>query len=484
MTIPLVKVNNLHFHYRNSTTPSLDDISLEIRTGEIICITGPSGSGKSTFALSLCGFIPHNIAGKMTGEVILKGYSTEELTVTEISQLIGLVQQDPENQIVTSSVFEELAFGLENLCIPKAEIKERILNSAKALDIEDLLTRSTNELSGGEKQLVAIGSILTMQPEVVVMDECTAFLDNISVHRFIKILRNLNNNGKTIILIDHQPWKFKDLIDRLVILENGKIRNSYSKSQLKFEEFIIPREALQYVQNLPTTAKNTVLRFEKISVHLKKREILKNISLEFQEGRIYGIQGLNGSGKTTLLKTILNLIKYEGEIYINGKSTKKTSTHALAEEVGYVFQNPHHQLFEDTVLKEVQFGPNNFNLNMEKINKKINLLLEKTSLLRFKTSPPFNLSYGQKRRLNICSIEVYSPSILLLDEPFIALDKNNIQVILELLINRKKEGKTTIIVSHRNELLDLADSLIYLQDGCIKTESQFDRTNFQSKEGD
>ncbi len=460
----------MQFRYFNSPNPAILDVSIELYPKEVVCITGKSGGGKSTLALAMCGFIPHNIAGEMKGEVFLKGYSSRSLTVTEISQFIGLVQQDPENQIVTSTVYDEIAFGLENICMPKEEIQQRITESSNALNISDLLIRSTTDLSGGEKQLVAIASILAMQPNIIVMDECTAFLDEDNVNRFIGILKDLNDQGITIVLIDHQPWRFKEIIDRYIILDDGKIMGSYTKYQLPLKALMIPKNKLLNIQSLPIKSENIILRVNGISVQLRNRKIIQDLSSKFREGGIYGISGPNGSGKTTLLRTILNLIKYNGEIFLKNASTKKSPTHILAKRIGYVFQNPHHQLFEDTVRKEVQFAPRNFNLNMEEINIKIENLLEFTLLSQYLDYPPFSLSYGQKRRLNICSVEIYSPSILLLDEPFVALDKENIEILLELLKYRKQQGKTTIIVSHRKELLDLADFIFYLNDGRIEKE--------------
>jgi energy-coupling factor transport system ATP-binding protein len=463
----LIKLTDLSFRYNKSEDFALSDINLEIKKGEFICITGSSGGGKTTLALTLCGFIPHIIEGKFQGQVNLKGYSTTKLTIAEISQLVGLVQQDPENQLVTSSPFEEVAFGPENLCLPREEIFERITKSLAVFNLESLAFRSINALSGGEKQQVAIASILAMCPEVLVLDEPTAFLDHQNTKELLKALNELNQNDNiTIIIIDHQPVKFKDFIDRMIVIENGRIYADYDSTALNFDPFMIPQQDLQHIQQIEAkTPSECIFTVQDLSIYLNNRRVLNDISLNIESGLIYGLIGPNGAGKTTFLESLLNLIPSGGSIIYNNQDISQISTHQLAYDFGLVFQNPNHQIFENTVLDEILFAPRNFKQDLVIASKRAESLISEANLNQYEKHPPFSLSYGEKRRLNICSIDIYEPPLLLLDEPFIGQDSQNISYLLKLLKRRKLSGKTTIIVSHRKELFDIVDYFFVLDKG-------------------
>ncbi|MFX1424301.1 MAG: ABC transporter ATP-binding protein [Promethearchaeota archaeon] len=467
MVLPQIQVNNLSFYYNGSDNPVLTDINLEFNEGEIVCVTGTSGGGKTTLALALSGHIPHTIAGELRGEVNFQGISSLEMSISDISQFIGLVQQDPENQLVTSSVLEEIAFGPENLALPKEDILNRVQTSIKAMDLISLVNRSTNELSGGEKQRVVIASILAMQPKVLILDEPTSFLDNRSIQNLILSLKELNKCTKlTIILIEHQPYVFKKLLDKLIVIEQGKVIKEMRESNINFRSLKVPHELLKEVKQIPhQTSSNRVLKTQELTIMLNKREALKQISLELTPGRIYGIVGPNGAGKTTLLQALLNLVPSTGNIIYNKKDITKSPTFQLAKKIGLVFQNPNHQIFERNILEEVIFAPKNFKLDLHDINLKANQLLKEAALDSYLNQPPFGLSYGEKRRLNICSILIYTPDLLLLDEPFIGQDRANIEYLIQKLKERKQKGFTTIIVSHRRELYDLVDYIFVLDKG-------------------
>ncbi|MFX1285934.1 MAG: ABC transporter ATP-binding protein [Promethearchaeota archaeon] len=467
MAIPQIQVNKLTFYYKNSDRAALADINLEINEGEIICVTGSSGGGKTTLGMALSGHIPHTIAGDIWGEVIFQGVPSSDLSITDISQFIGLVQQDPENQLVTSSILEEIAFGPENLVLPRKEILQRVHNSLETMDLISLASRSTNELSGGEKQRVAIASILAMYPQVLVLDEPTSFLDVQSIKNLILTLKRLNRNRKlTIIIIEHKPYLFREIIHKLIILEQGEIVGQFSKPEINFKHLEIPRKVLTDIQQIqikkPT---ESILEIHKLNVKLKNHEILRKISLQLKRGLIYAIVGPNGAGKTTLLHSFLNIIPSNGNILYDGKKISKMPVHKLARDFGLIFQNPNHQIFEKSVLNEVIFAPKNFKQPLDEVIPKAKLLLKDAILDSYIENPPFSLSYGEKRRLNICSILIYKPDLLLLDEPFIGQDRANVEYLLQLLKERKLKGGTTVIVSHRRELYDLVDYFFVLDKG-------------------
>ncbi|MFX1515891.1 MAG: ABC transporter ATP-binding protein [Promethearchaeota archaeon] len=484
MTSPIIRVQNLSFSYPSARTSALENISLEFNKEEIVCISGSSGGGKTTLALTLTGHIPHTIAGELKGEVYLQNIPSSELSISEISQFVGLVQQDPENQLVTSSVYEEIAFGPENLFLSKEEIFHRVMFGLDTMDLTHIALRSTNELSGGEKQRVAIASILAMSPQVLVLDEPTSFLDIQSIHKLLQALKDLNQNKKlTIIIIEHKSYLFKDIVDRLIILEQGRIVADLGKSKIDFNDFTIPQNVLMNIQQIkPRENTVRILNVQKLQVNIRDRDILKDISFEMNKGSIYGIVGPNGAGKTVLLQSLLNILPSSGSILYYDKEMLRVPTHELAEDFGLIFQNPNHQIFEKTVLDEVIFAPKNFKQCLSDVLPKARLLLKDASLNSYIDIPPFSLSYGEKRRLNICSILIYEPELLLLDEPFIGQDRDKIEYLLHLLKERKLKGLTTVIVSHRGELCDLVDYFFVLSDGKLVNQGTPDEINLFLKE--
>lgn len=467
MTSTQIQVKDLTFFYYNSAKPALSDVNLELRKGEITCITGVSGGGKTTLGLALSGHIPHTIAGELTGEIYFQGVPSSNLSITEISQFVGLVQQDPENQLVTPTILEEVAFGPENLSLPKHEILNRVQASLKTMDLISLASRSTNELSGGEKQRVAIASILAMCPQVLVLDEPMSYLDYQSSQKLISALRVLNLQEKlTIILIEQQPYLFKEFIDRLIVIEKGRIIGETVRPNIDFTQLEIPKKALRAIQELRSNYELTQsLDIKNLSIKLKNRSVLKNISAELKRGYIYAIVGPNGAGKTTFLQALLNLIPSKGIILYNKKSISKIPTFQLAKDFGLVFQNPNHQIFEKSVLDEVIFASKNFHQDLNEVDFKAKELLRGASLEPYLKVPPYGLSYGEKRRLNLCSVLIYEPDIIMLDEPFIGQDRANVEYLLHLLKERKLMGYTSIIVSHRKELFNLVDYLFVLDKG-------------------
>lgn len=465
----LIELENVNFYYLNRSSRTLADINLKIYQGEYIVITGESGGGKSTLALILAGFIPHVIAGRLEGSVSHQGIPSNNLHISEISQLVGLVQQDPENQLVCPTVIDEIAFGPENLMINKFEIKEQIEYISNKLEMFHLLKRSTNRLSGGEKQKTAIASILAMNPKVLIFDEPSAFLDVPSIKNLIRILKELNKlQNMTIIVLEHRPELFRNSLTRTIELKDGRIIQDSNKELFIKSELQILEEEIKRLNDLKRHEKlDYILEIENINVYYQKFHILRNISFKIKKGYIYGIIGRNGAGKSTFLLTLANLISYNGNIFFKGVNLKNIPSHKLAKEIGIIFQNPNHQIFEKTVFDEVLFAPKNFKISES--HEIADNLLQQAALEQYKQFSPFSLSYGEKRRLNLASVEVYEPEILLLDEPFIGQSYGNIKYILERIKLRKENQLTTIIVSHRISLLEsFSDYLLLFKKGILK----------------
>ncbi len=470
----IIRIKSLDYQYSESHPLVLSKIDLEIQEGEFIVITGNSGSGKSTLALAISGFIPHLLAGKFFGEIEYQGLKTESLSLGEISQFVGLVQQNPENQIVTSSVVEEVAFGPENLNLKKEEILNRLFYSLTATNSDNLLNKSTTTLSGGEKQKVVLASILAMGSSVLLLDEPFSFIDHQTRKQFISTLEELNKQQqKTIIIIDHQPEIYQSLMTRLIVLSKGTIKADLHVKDIDYSVYKVSERVLKDIKRIINSQiSNNIIEIDNLSVDFNKTQILHNISLSIDSGLIYGIIGPNGSGKTTLALTIMNLYPYSGNIRFNKKEIAEMPTYKLAKEIGYIWQNPDHQIFEETVTKEITFAAKNILNDSTQILDIAMKMLVDASLELYSELPPFGLSYGEKRRLNICSSEIYSPSVLILDEPFIGQDRQNFEYVLEILRLRKEKGLTSIIISHRKELYYLVDNIILLDSGyLIKQDS-------------
>ncbi|MHA1444059.1 MAG: ABC transporter ATP-binding protein [Candidatus Hodarchaeales archaeon] len=466
---PIIRIKNVDYQYSESHRVILSKINLEVHKGEFIVISGKSGSGKSTLALVLSGFIPHLFAGKFTGEIEYQGLKTEELSLGEISQFVGLVQQNPENQIVTSTVVEEITFGPGNLNLDREELSNRLSYSLTATNKKNIANRSTTALSGGEKQKVVLASILSMGSSVLVLDEPFSFLDHKTRNLFLATLKELTEQqGKTIIVIDHQPEIYQSLMTRLIVLADGTIKEDLPKATIDYSVYTVPQKILMDIKGLSHHQLNkNILKIRNLSVAFKKEQILKDINLSIDSGLIYGVIGPNGSGKTTLAQTIMNLYPYNGNIRFLDNEISKIPTHRLAKEIGYIWQNPDHQIFEDTVVKEITFAPKNILPATPEILNLANQMLEDASLESYVDFPPFGLSYGEKRRLTICSSEIYSPSVLILDEPFIGQDRQNFEYVLEILRLRKQKGLTSIVISHRKELYDLVDHMFVIDSGYL-----------------
>ncbi len=497
------------------------------------------------------GIIPWRLKGFMKGDVSIFGKSIWDYNFMELSRIVGLVKQNPLDQLVTFRVRDEIAFGLENLKIQEDVIRKRIEEIAKFMGISHLLDREIDQLSGGQKQLTILCSFLVMDPKILILDEPIAFLDQHSeslllnrLERLIKspeynlslviiehrLSRVINIANKILVLDDNGTIKLKGPIseilkDKFEILKSCNVRvpwitdvyNNFKKQNLEAAgNFKIPtnfkhlleipnnlnREELKKLSQvlIDTEIKpKNIEKFEsydqKISFNdvyiesLQKMEISKNIvksneadftkendiiletknlnfeypnsgikainnlSIEINQGDFIGLVGPNGSGKTTLLYLLANLYEpTSGNIFYKNQNLKSINQHKYARKVGFIFQNPENMIFKPTIRDEILYGPVNFgilnDIKHDYLSKLIELIGNEDE-----DKNPYNLSWGQKRRLNLSSIFVYNPDIILLDEPFIGQDQKTIDSLVETLYLENKRGKTIIISSHDYHLL-------------------------------
>ena len=492
----MISVKNLVFSYSDSPNASVDDVSFDIGTSEFILLTGPSGSGKSTLCRVFNGLVPHFYGGTVTGEVSVCGMDPLHTDTRKMSTKVGMVFQDPENQIVTASVEREIAFGLENLGISKMTIAKRVEEILDTVGIANLRKKGTDELSGGERQKVAIASVMAMHPDVLVLDEPTSSLDPISADEVLQVIRELNHEfGLTVILTEHRIDRVVPFVDRVMYMSGGRMVFDGSPRQWVKEvneaEYGLPQmiELGRYLNqkglltDIPLSVKEgrqrlsevfskhwvgtelkkgaraatgePVIRLEKVSYRYDKgTTALREVDLSIRRGEFVAVVGRNASGKSTLAKHLnATFVPTRGEVYILGRNTRETNTSALSRNVGMVFQNPNLHLFADTVYDEVAFVLHNHKVPEDQIDKKVRDIIDYFELTRYIDAYPRDLSGGERQRVALASVMVASPQILLLDEPTRGMEYRRKRRLMSYLREYYYKGGTVVLISHDMELI-------------------------------
>lgn len=480
---PVVCVNGVTFRYEGSMLPAISDINLQLDKGEFISITGSSGCGKSTLALCLAGFIPHHVAGEMCGSVTINGLDSQQHPPSKLAGIVGLVQQDPEAQMCTLRVADEVAFGPENLCLSREEIKDRVEWALGAVNSLHLRDREVYSLSGGEKQRIAIASVLAMRPSLIILDEPTANLDPVGTVEVLQVIKKLEADT-SVIIIEHRLKQLMPISDRLLIMDKGRIICDGKPAQV-YREFCCgqkryyaagfkPGEREESSQTAtgekePCLKPNPVLSVSDLSVNLGEKSVLKNISFDIFPGQITAVMGGNGSGKTTLLLSLLGINKSErGKIFYHGSSISQEKVSLRARNMGMVFQNPNHQIFENTVLLEAMLPSLMLFEDKALASDRVNSLLEEFELLQYKERLPFSLSFGEKKRLTLVSVLGYQPGILLLDEPLIGQDNQRAEIFWQAVLKHSSSGGISIIVCHDPDFVrNFCDRLLFLDRGTL-----------------
>jgi energy-coupling factor transport system ATP-binding protein len=449
----MISAKNLSFSFFNSDKKALDDVSLDIPEGQFVAITGPSGCGKSTLALAIGGYIPHVFEGRMEGEVSIGGKRTVDVELSELASSVCIVQQDPESQLCTLNVLDEVAFGPENLGLPAGEVRKRVDDCLALVGGLYLKGRQVYELSGGEKQRVAIASMLAMGPRVLILDEPTSNLDPSCASTVLAAIERLKeSSGMSIIVIEHKLDRLMRLADRLVVMDAGRIVVDGPPGEVleKYHERVkaigvrLPYRACPAYQADGGTAGQPVVQVEGLRASYDGNEVLHGVDFKAYASEVVGIIGPNGSGKTTFLNILMGLRRYDGgKAAVLGMDLSGARASALARRSGFVFQNPNHQIFEKTVYDEAAFACRNFGIGSDP-----GPALEKYGLASYRNRHPLGLSFGEKRRLNLCSVLPHGPSLILLDEPFVGQDYANVTRMCDDLLRLKGEGKSIILVSH------------------------------------
>lgn len=455
----MIEFEDLTFKYRGSGRPALNSIDLRIESGEFLLITGESGSGKTTLARLMTGFLgPED--GKVSGRVRVDGKEVHPARMEGVET--GLVQQDPESQMVTLNVVDEVAFGPENLGLEIDEIRERVSWALESCGASHLVGRSISTLSGGELQRIAIASILAIRPKVLILDEPTSSLDPRSAWEIGDVLQSLNSQGLTVVVIEHRYSWVAGKANRMVTLSHGRISSIADRLQIVQTAWRSP--AVRRRQEAPAQS-YPIVSLKDVSFRHGDRDILRDVTLDVKSGEVFALMGDNGSGKTTLLHILMGFLKpHHGSVVVCGGAGKKTSQ--IARQVGMVFQNPNHQILESTVQDEIMFGPKNFGIPMEEAEEGVKNMLDGLGLSDYRGDSPYRLSLGEKRRLNVGSVAVYEPEVYLLDEPFVGQDRGNVKRIMELVRSRIERGSSCIVVTHEPDfVIENCDRAAFLKEG-------------------
>ena len=458
----MIEIRELSFKYKGGSDYSLKDINLKIKKGECILLCGRSGCGKSTLLKLMNGIIPEFYDGDISGSVMVNGMNTFTTPIYKLSKNVGSVFQNPKTQFYTTNTTDEIAFGLENYGLDRAEINKKIEEVKNIFNLEALMNRNIFELSGGEKQKIAIASVFALDPKVFVFDEPSSSLDIESMRELSKIIEKLKSAGKTIIIAEHRLWYLKNVVDRAIYLESGEIIKEYSMEEIQnLTEEERLKAGLRHTEfqdgnfkRKTNTLKNvTELEIYDLLYKRKKKTILKIDILNFKRGKIIGIIGKNGIGKSTFARIVCGLEKQSsGRIYKGGRqlSSKNRIKNSLL-----VMQEVNNQLFTDTVYDEI-------NLTSDTDDEKINICMADMQIVELKKKNPHTLSGGQKQRVLILSALLSNKSLLFFDEPTSGLDYASMKVVAENIKNFKEEKDLILIISHDYEFLEeVCDEVIY-----------------------
>jgi len=454
----MLESQNISFSY-DGKTEILRSVNLQIRQGEVVILTGPTGSGKSTLAKCLSGFIPRSIDGEFSGEIKIDSENTSDYTIAEFSRLVSLVQQDPDSQICTLKVIDEVAFGPENYEFDIETIEKIIQSALLAVDTLHLHNRNTHTLSGGEKQRLAIASMLSCQPKYLILDEPSASLDPKGVLLLRKILTELKDKNVGVLCIEHNLDAIRPVADRILSISSGTITN-----WIPIEGRITTQPARNSVQE-----DSPLLTLEQVSFFYDSTQVIHDISMNIHQGEIIALMGENGSGKTTLVSLLGGLLEPNNGHVAFGKVTMSNIDRKdIAKRISVVFQNPNHQIFERTVWKEQILSSEILNEMYEDTVERSTDLLKAAGLGNFLDRNPFSLSHGQKRRLNITSSIAHLPDILLLDEPFIGQDQDGREFISNIITETASANGAVLIVTHdSNFAKNYCNRVIFVENGSI-----------------
>ncbi|MCL5045906.1 MAG: energy-coupling factor transporter ATPase [Actinobacteria bacterium] len=520
MSEVLLQYENISFQYKNGSRPAVEDIGLDVREGEVVLITGPSGAGKTTICRAGNGLIPHLYTGEYKNKVIVAGrYDTKEYDVAALSKIVGLLFQDPDTQLFSPTVEEEIGFGAANYGLPREEIVRRV---EELLDLTRLTwarRKNPHRLSGGQQQAVALASVLATNPKILILDEPTSNIDPIGSQQILELVAELaRKQGRTLVVVEHKIEEVANIADHMVVMDGGRIiRSGPPRKVLDDVELIhdlglhAPEVALlcQRLRNagysigeLPLTLEEAYGVLEPLlppppirarllrpatkrtlsstgEIILEIHDVthrypdgttaLDGVTLQIRRGEFVAVLGQNGSGKTTLMKHLNGLLKpTSGRVLVAGKDTQKHSIGELSAIVGYIFQDPSAQIFKMKVCDEIAFGPQNLNLSMSEVEGRVRDAAKQLDIEHLLNENPFFLSKGEKQRVAVAAVMAMKPQVLVLDEPTTGQDYRRSRDILELCVELNRQGTTILMITHDMKLAaEYAGRVVVMKGGRI-----------------
>ena len=519
----MIEVEGLGFRYAGRIRPALRNVTFRLERGESLLVLGPSGCGKSTLALCMNGAIPHFVDGDLSGSVRIDNALTSSASMAELAQRVGLVFQDPESQFCMLKVDEEIAFGLENLAVPREQMRPRIAEALASVGLADREHDHIEHLSGGQKQRLALACVLAQRPEVLIFDEPTAQLDPAAAADVVDLLGELRARGQhTLIVIEHRLDELMHLVDKVLVLSSegeavafGPARDVMSDRcewlieagvwvpqvsevavQLRRRAVVLdpfPMTVMEAAEALrphlssasaPTTV-SAGSNLEQTFVYTRNlsyvypsstRRVLDGVSIELHVGELTAIAGANGAGKSTLARHLVGILAPPpGTVWVDGRDASRLSQDELTKLVGYVFQYPEHQFIGRTLLDDVAFGLRRTGAPRLEADKRANAMLARFGLERLAPASPYTLSHGEQRRLSVASMLVLGQRALLLDEPTFGQDRRNHEQLLDELQRLAREGRAVVAITHDMRLVaERADRVLVLADGQLIFEGSPD----------
>ena len=479
----LLSIRHFSYTYPGADNAALRDINLEIDQGSFVVITGKSGCGKSTLGKALAGFLFQDERPNYEGEIVVNGFRMDEVPLYTASERVAYVQQNPEDQFCTLTVQDEIAFGLENRCCSPREIESKTIEALEVVNGLDLLDRSLASLSGGEKQKVAIASMLALSPDVLILDEPTSNLDPIATQNVFSTLHHmLKTRAMTVIIIEHKLSQLLAFDPQWVVMDGGRSNPEVASPDFKamFYTDIHLRKPENNEKPLAVQTK-PVVHLDHLSCRFHKNSVLSDIHLDLYPSEFISLMGPNGSGKTTLLRSIMGLLpSVKGTREVFGKDIQKAKVSDQVARMSFLFQNPDHMLFTQSVWDETVFTAKNLKQLSPAVKTEAADWLERLGLSDRLTTHPNRLSYGEKRRLNLISIILHHPGLLLIDELLIGQDLANAHIWMGLLAEYAAKGNTVLLVNHHPELTQAyCNRILLLDKGRLVVDSPVEEAFFQ-----
>ena len=496
---PIISFKNFSFQYRAQKKPTLKEINLDIYPGERVLIAGPSGCGKSTLAGCINGLNPFSNPGECSGELIVDGVDAPKSSIFQLSAHVGTVLQDPDGQFIGLTVGEDIAFALENSCMPQDEMHEITRHAAELVGIQDHLDYAPHELSGGQKQRVSLAGVMVDQVKILLFDEPLANLDPATGKQTIELIDEIQEKtDTTVVIIEHrlEDVLWRD-VDRIVLMGDGKILADLHPDELLSTRLLeengirepLYLTALRYAGVELAPAKKPahvdsvvidkadrkkmtdwfwsrpaaeaekehepLLEVRNLTFGYERgRQTLRDVSLTIQKGEMVSIVGKNGAGKSTFSKLVCGFETPDsGEILFQGRNLLQENIRHRAKHIGYVMQNPNQMISKTMIFDEVALSLRNMGKSEEEIREKVEETLKVCGLFPFRNWPVSALSFGQKKRVTIASVLVQDPELIILDEPTAGQDFRHYTEIMEFLRGLNEKGVTVVMITHDMHLM-------------------------------